>query len=48
MFRQTIRRTDKVPESTFVKEAVLRYSATSAASRDYRLLAQEIFGEVGT
>ena len=48
VFRQTIRRTDKVPESTFVKEAVLRYSATSAASRDYRLLAQEIFGEVGT
>lgn len=46
VFRQTIRRTDKVPESTFLKAAVLDYSVTSAASRDYRLLCQEIFGEV--
>ena len=46
VFRQVIRRTDKVPESTFVKSPVLDYSVTSAASRDYRLLAQEIFGEV--
>lgn len=38
-----IRRTDKVPESTFLKQPVLDYSA---ASRDYRLLCQEIFGEV--
>lgn len=46
VFKQTIRRTDKVPESTFEKKPVLDYSVTSAASRDYRLLAQEIFGEV--
>lgn len=46
VFKQTIRRTDKVPESTFRKEAVLDYSITSAASRDYKLLAQELFGEV--
>ena len=46
VFQQTIRRTDKVPESTFLKAAVMDYSVTSAASRDYRLLCQEIFGEV--
>ena len=46
VFKQVIRRTDKIPESTFVKAAVLDYSVTSAASKDYRLLCQEIFGEV--
>ncbi len=46
VFRQIIRRTDKVPESTFLKQPVLDYSSASAASRDYRLLCQEIFGEV--
>ncbi len=46
VFRQTIRRTDKVPESIFLKASVVDYSVTSAASRDYRLLCQEIFGEV--
>lgn len=46
VFRQVIRRTDKVPESTFVKQPVMDYSYRSAASQDYRLLAQEIFGEV--
>ena len=46
VFQQTIRRTDKVPESTFLKQPVLDYSSASAASRDYRLLCQEIFGEV--
>lgn len=46
VFQQTIRRTDKVPESTFVKSVVLNYSVTSAASRDYRMLCREIFGEV--
>ena len=45
VFRQTIRRTEKVPESTFVKSSVLDYSVTSAASRDYRMLCREIFGE---
>lgn len=47
VYNQTIRRSDKVLESTMVKEAVADYSITSAAARDYRLLAQEIFGEVG-
>lgn len=46
VFRQTIRRTDKIPESTFVKTAVMDYSVTSAASKDYRSLCREIFGEV--
>ena len=46
VYKQTIRRSDKVLESTMVKEAVADYSVTSAAARDYRLLAQEIFGEV--
>lgn len=46
VFEQVIRRSDKVLESTMVKSAVADYSATSAAARDYRLLAQEIFGEV--
>lgn len=46
VFKTVIRRTDKVPESTFVKSPVLDYSVTSAASRDYKLLAAEIFGEV--
>ena len=46
VFKQVIRRTDKVPESTFVKAPVMDYSHGSAASRDYRLLCQEIFGEV--
>ena len=48
VYNQTIRRSDKVLESTMVKEAVADYSVTSAAARDFRLLAQEIFGEVGT
>lgn len=48
VYKQTIRRSDKVLESTMVKEAVADYSITSAAARDFRLLAQEIFGEVGT
>lgn len=46
VYNQTIRRSDKVLESTMVKSAVADYSATSAAARDYRLLAKEIFGEV--
>lgn len=46
VFKTVIRRTDKVPESTFMREAVLAYSQTSSASRDYRALAAELFGEV--
>lgn len=45
VFHTVIRRTDKVPESTFMREAVLDYSATSAASRDFRALAEELFRE---
>lgn len=48
VYRQTIRRTDKVLESTMVKVPVTEYSIASSAARDYRLLAQEIFGEVPT
>ncbi len=47
VFETVIRRTDKVPESTFMREAVLDYSSTSAASRDFRSLAAELFGEAG-
>ena len=46
VFAQTIRRTEKVPESTVAKNPVVEYSATSAATKDYRMLAEEIFGEV--
>lgn len=46
VFAQTIRRTEKVPESTVAKNPVVEYSATSAATKDYRMLAKEIFGEV--
>lgn len=46
VYKQTIRRSDKVLESTMVKEPVADYSVTSAAARDYRMLVQEIFGEV--
>lgn len=44
IFRQVIRRSDKVPESTFVKQPVMDYSWRSAASYDYRALDKEMFG----
>lgn len=46
VFRQTIRRTDKVPESTFDRRPIVQYSPGSAASRDYRKWVAEYFGEV--
>lgn len=46
VLQTVIRRTDKVPESTFMREPVLDYSAWSSASRDFRDLAVELFGEV--
>lgn len=46
VFRQSIRRTDKVPESTFDRRSVLQYSPGSAASRDYRKWVAEYLGEV--
>ena len=44
VFRQVIRRTEKVPESTFAREPVTRYSRTSAAGVDYRRWVQEYLG----
>lgn len=46
VFQTVIRRTDKMAESTFMREPVLDYSPTSAASNDFRALAAELFGEV--
>lgn len=46
VFRQTIRRTDKVPESTFDRQPIVQYSPGSAASRDYRKWVREYLGEV--
>lgn len=35
VYEKVIRRTDKVPESTFDRNPIVKYSPTSAASRDY-------------
>ena len=45
VFRQTIRRTDKVPESTGELIPVARFSPKSAASVDYRKWVREYLGE---
>ena len=45
IYRQTIRRTDKVPESTFDGSPIWRYSPGSAAARDYRAWVRELLGE---
>ena len=45
VFRQTIRRTDKVPESTGELIPVSRFSPKSAASVDYRKWVREYLGE---
>ena len=42
VFEQTIRRTDKVAESTFDRTPVVEYSPNSAAARDYRFWAAEL------
>lgn len=44
VFETVIRRTEKVPESTFDLQPVMRYSPTSAAARDYRAWAEEYIG----
>lgn len=44
VFRQVIRRTEKVPESTFAREPVTQYSRGSAAGVDYRRWVQEYLG----
>ena len=45
VFRQTIRRTDKVPESTYDRQPMSVYSPTSAAARDYRAWVEELLVE---
>ena len=44
VFRQVIRRTEKVPESTFEQQPVTQYSPNSAASVDYRRWVREYLG----
>lgn len=45
VFRTVIRRTDKIPESTFDRSSIYDYSPRSAAGIDYRLWVQEYLGE---
>lgn len=45
VFRQVIRRTNKVPESTLQKEPIALYSPGSAASQDYRKWVREYMEE---
>ena len=47
VYTQTIRRTDKVPESTFDREPIVKYSPNSAASIDYRRWVWEFMAAVG-
>lgn len=44
VFGTHIRRTDKIPESTFDRTPVVIYSPTSAAARDYRAWVAEYIG----
>lgn len=46
VFKQVIRRTEKVPESTFDRSPIWQYSPGSAASQDYRAWVRELLGEV--
>lgn len=46
VFKTAIRRTDKVPESTFDRQPIVRYSPGSAAAVDYRRWVREYLGEV--
>ena len=46
VFRQTIRRSDKVTESIFAGQALQAYSPQSAAGRDYRAFVAEYLEEV--
>lgn len=46
VFGTAIRRTDKVPESTFQREPIVCYSPGSAAAQDYRSWVREYFGGV--
>lgn len=42
VFETVIRRTDKVDESTFVRQPLFQWSRTSAAGRDYMRFAEEL------
>ena len=46
VFRQVIRRSPKVTESTFDRRATVQYSPGSAASQDYRKWVKEYLGGV--
>lgn len=46
VFQHVIRRTEKVPESTFDRSPIWQYSPGSAASQDYRAWVRELLGEV--
>ena len=46
VFGTVIRRTDKMPESTFDRSPIAAYSPGSAAAQDYRAWARELLGEV--
>lgn len=41
VFETTIRRTDKIPESTFARKPISEYSRWCAAARDYRAFVAE-------
>lgn len=45
VFRTVIRRTDKIPESTFDRSSIYDYSPRSAAGIDYRRWVREYLGE---
>lgn len=45
VFKTVIRRTDKVPESTFERKPIARYSPGSAAAQDYRKWVREYLGK---
>lgn len=47
VYKSTIRRTDKVIESTWARESVLTWSPQSAAARDYRKFAAELVAKEG-
>lgn len=46
VFHSVIRRTDKIPESTFVRQPIHEYSLRSAASLDYQGWVEEYLREV--
>ena len=47
VFASVIRRTEKVPESTFSRQTVMDYSPRSAAAQDYRAWVWEYLAEGG-